>query len=509
MSLAGWIAASAARHPNRLALRHVGGELTYDGLAREVDAIGRAMVAAGVQRGQYVGWLGPSSAAQLAALFACARLGAVLMLLNWRLTPHEHHGMLADCPIALLVVDEPYIQACAEHDVAAGRGCRVARGQVTNGWTGFDEFVARGSHAELPTAPGAGSAPVLLCWTSGSNAKPKGVLLSANALQACADASVEMHALTADDRILTTTPLFHVGGLNIQTTPALRAGCSVTLHARFDPDATLDAIERERITLASLVPAQIEVLLAHPRWATADLGSLRAVTTGSTFVPQHQILAMHRRGVPLLQVWGATETSPISACLRLGEEVLKAGSAGRAALGVELRIVDQQERDVPTGQSGEILVRGANVMNGYQGDPEGTARALRAGWFHSGDSGYLDAEGYLYVNGRFKDMIISGGENVSPAEIEALLIECPEIAEVAVIGRPDQRWGEVPVAVVVPKPGVSIGRELVLGLCEGRLARYKHPKEVVFLPALPRTALGKVRREELRRAVEGDQGRGL
>ena len=218
---------------------------------------------------------------------------------------------------------------------------------------------------------------------------------------------------------------------------------------------------------------------------------------------------MHRRGVPLLQVWGATETSPISACLRLGEEVLKAGSAGRAALGVELRIVDQQERDVPTGQSGEILVRGANVMNGYQGDPEGTARALRAGWFHSGDSGYLDAEGYLYVNGRFKDMIISGGENVSPAEIEALLIECPEIAEVAVIGRPDQRWGEVPVAVVVPKPGVSIGRELVLGLCEGRLARYKHPKEVVFLPALPRTALGKVRREELRRAVEGDQGRGL
>jgi fatty-acyl-CoA synthase len=310
-----------------------------------------------------------------------------------------------------------------------------------------------------------------------------------------------MHALSAEDRVLTTLPLFHVGGLNIQTLPALQAGCTVTLHPKFDADATFDAIERERITLTVLVPAQLDAMLAHPRWAKADFSSLRMITTGSTLVPLRIIRAVHARGVPLVQVWGATETAPIAACLHADEAMRKAGTTGRAARHCELRVVGFAGEDAPPGVPGEVWVRGANVMIGYWGDPEASAKALAGGWFHSGDLGHFDEEGFLTIDGRLKDMIISGGENISPAEVEAVLLECPDIAEAAVVGRPDARWGEVVVAVVAPAPGAKLERERVLALFDGRLARFKQPKDVVFVNALPRTAIGKVRKDDVRQLV--------
>ena len=210
---------------------------------------------------------------------------------------------------------------------------------------------------------------------------------------------------------------------------------------------------------------------------------------------------MHARGVPLIQVWGATETSPIAACLHADEAMAKAGSTGRAARHCRLRITDVAGNELPAGAPGEVWVRGVNVMNGYWEDPEATRKALAGGWFHSGDLGHLDEEGFLTIDGRLKDMIISGGENVSPAEVEGVLLDCPDIAEAAVIGRSDSRWGEVVVAVVAPKPGLTLERERVLALFEGRLARFKIPKDVVVVDALPRTALGKVSKEDVRQMV--------
>jgi fatty-acyl-CoA synthase len=373
---------------------------------------------------------------------------------------------------------------------------------VPRGWAGWDAFVEAGRGIVPRTVAADAGAPLLLCWTSGSTGSPKCVVLSHDALDANADASVDMHGLTAQDRVLTTLPLFHVGGMNIQTLPALRTGCTVSLHARFDPDAAFDAIERERITLTVLVPAQLDAMIAHPRWATADFSRLRSISTGSTLVPDRLIRAVHERGVPLIQVWGATETAPIAACQHADEAARKAGTAGRAAAGCELRIVDAEHRDVPPGTSGEVLVRGRNLMTGYWQDPQATARALVGGWFHSGDSGHLDAEGFLTIDGRLKDMIISGGENVSPAEIERLLLECPDIAEASVVGRPDPRWGEAVVAVVAPRAGATLTLERVMALFDGRLARFKHPKAVLVVGALPRTALGKVRKEDVRQLVE-------
>ncbi len=501
MDLSQWIAQHASRKPDRVALRFEGRDITYAQLAAQIDGIAAALAVRHVRPGDRIGWLGLNSPAMLAALFACAHVGAIFLPLNWRLAAPEHKAMLQASTPSLLFIEDAFAADSAAQQVAPrGTACIALGALGSNDWMRWDAFLAAG-RGPLPPALAASGSAVLLCYTSGSTGRPKGALLSQEALACNAANSVDMHGLVATDRVLTTLPLFHVGGLNILTLPALQVGCTVTLHPKFDPDATFDAIARDRITLTVLVPAQLDAMLTHPRWGEADLSSLRMITTGSTLVPQRIIRAVHARGVPLIQVWGATETSPIAACLHADEAIAKAGTTGRAAWHCRLRIADVAGNEVPTGTAGEVWVRGVNVMNGYWDDPEATARALAGGWFHSGDLGHLDAEGFLTIDGRLKDMIISGGENVSPAEVEGVLLDCPDIAEAAVIGRSDSRWGEVVVAVVAPRPGVTLERERVLALFEGRLARFKIPKDVVLVDALPRTALGKVSKEDVRQMV--------
>ncbi len=501
MDLSQWIAQHASRSPERTALRFEGQDISYAALAAQIDAIASALAARRVQPGERVAWLGLNSPGMLAALFACARVGAIFLPLNWRLAAPEHHSMLHASTPALLFVEDAFAADSAALQVApATTQCIGLGAMLPQGWSSWTSFLEAGHGKQSASAAAPGS-PVLLCYTSGSTGKPKGALLSQEALACNAANSVDMHDLVPEDRVLTTLPLFHVGGLNILTLPALQAGCSVTLHPKFDPDATFDAIAHDRITLTVLVPAQLDAMLAHPRWGEADLSSLRMISTGSTLVPGRIIRAVHGRGVPLIQVWGATETSPIAACLHADEALRKAGTTGRAARHCDLRIADVAGHETPIGSAGEVWVRGANVMNGYWLDPEASARALADGWFRSGDLGHLDEEGYLTIDGRLKDMIISGGENVSPAEVESVLLDCPDIAEAAVIGRSDSRWGEVVVAVVAAKPGTTLERARVLSLFEGRLARFKHPKDVVVVEALPRTALGKVSKEDVRQMV--------
>ena len=501
MDLSEWIDRHAQLTPERTAISFPGRVLSYGALAGLVHQLASAMAASGLKRGNCVAYLGLNSAEMLALLFACARLGLLFMPLNWRLAGPEHRQMLGHCPPSLLFVEPQFIAQTDAYLATLSPVIAVTFGQAQPGWTGYEDFLARAA-GPAPQDPGLDPAtPLLICYTSGSTGKPKGVLLSQNALAWNAANCRQMHDLTQDDKILTTLPLFHVGGLNNLTTPALQTGCSVVLHAKFDAEATIEAIERERITLTVLVPAQLDMMMASPRWRSADLSSLRMISTGSTIVPARIIRAVHARGVPLVQIYGATETCPIAACLKAQDAERKAGSAGKAAAHCELRIVDDSGKAVTQGAIGEILVRGPNLMSGYWRAPQETAAALVDGWFHSGDMGHLDAEGYLYVDGRRKEMIISGGENIYPAEIENLLAECQDIAEASVVGRPDERWGEVVVAVVAPKAGHTLTPAAVLQLLEGRIARFKHPKEVVFVGELPKTALGKVRKEDLRRMV--------
>ncbi|MDH4188674.1 MAG: long-chain fatty acid--CoA ligase [Betaproteobacteria bacterium] len=486
MDLSHWIERHARFAPRDVAIRFDGEDLGYAELDDRVRRAAAVLAGLGVRRGDAVAYLGLNHPAVLVLLFACARLGAMLVPLNWRLAPPEHARVLADCPPRVLFVEPGF----------AGHARSVDGAPAPT-----DLSVLERDTGGACAAEGRDDAPLLLCYTSGSTGAPKGVVLTQRALQWNAVNSAHMHDLTSSDRILTTLPLFHVGGLNILTTPALRAGARVTLHAKFDPEATFDAIERERITLTVLVPAQLEALMGLPRWRRADLSSLRMITTGSMIVPEAFVRKASERGVPVIQVYGSTETCPIATYLRVGDALRKAGSAGVPALHCEVKVVDADGGEAAPGNDGEILVRGPNVASGYWNAPDETAQTFVDGWYHSGDLGHFDGEGHLHVVARKKDMIISGGENIYPAEVEGVLQECPTIEETCVVGRPDARWGETVVAAVVLKPGCRMTEAEVLALFQGRLARYKQPREVRFLDRLPRSALGKVQKEAVREAV--------
>jgi fatty-acyl-CoA synthase len=321
-------------------------------------------------------------------------------------------------------------------------------------------------------------------------------VLTQQALLANAVMSQHMHAMTSDDHVLTVLPLFHVGGLNIQTTPALQLGATVTLHARFTPEEMLRAIAQDKPTLTVLVPSTIQPLLDHPHWQHTDLSSLRAISTGSTLVPQGLVDAVQARNVPVLQVYGSTETSPIAVYTRLGGDLSRPLSTGLPGLLCEARIVDDTGREVSANAPGEVEVRGPNVLTEYWRDPTATAEALHDGWFRTGDVALRDNDGYFTIHDRKKNMIVSGGENIYPAELERVLLEHPHIAEAAVIGIPDPRWQEVPVAFVVARTTISAAA--VRAHLVSQLARFKVPREIVFVQELPRNALGKVQHFRLR-----------
>ena len=475
------IAEQGQRRGDATALRFGQGALNYDGLALQASTLAGALAALGIRRGDRVAWLGQNDPAQLSLLFACARLGSMLLPLNWRLAVPELRWILEDAEAALLIA-QPAMGALAR--AAAPPACRLA------------DLDAPLPEMRWAAPEGTEEDALLLVYTSGTTGRPKGAVLTGGAVAANAENARAIFGLTAEDRVLTVLPMFHVGGLNIQTVPALLAGAEVVLHAGFDPDAFFDACEEQRPTLSLLVPAVMRMLVSHPRWAGADLSSLRAVGAGSSDVPLELIRPFHARGIPVQQIYGATETAPIAIAQTAAEALAAPGSIGRAAPLCEARIQDAEGRALPAGAEGEIAVRGPNVMREYWRAPEATAEALREGWFRTGDAGRMDEQGRFWFTDRLKHVIISGGENIYPAEVERVLLTAPGVAEGAVCGRPDARWGEVPVAVVVPGPGFD--RAAVLRHFEGRLARFKHPRDVVAVPALPRTALGKVQVAELR-----------
>ena len=501
MDLAQWIDRHAGFTPEQIALRFDDDAVTYRELAARVARAAGALAALGIGAGDRVAWLGQNHPATLVLLFACARLRAMLVPLSWRLAAPELRRMLDDCEPAALFAEPSFAETVERIGLAVP--VPFAIGAIPSGWRDGNALLVDAAPLVESVTSSDDDASVVICYTSGSTGMPKGAVLTQQALLFNAINSTHLHDLTRHDRVLTTLPLFHVGGLCIQTLPALHAGATVVLHPKFDAAATLDAIVRHAITLTVLVPAQLDMLVAHPAWAKADLRSLRCVTTGSMIVPARNFEALHARGIPLVQVYGATETAPIATYTLPAAATRKPGSAGKAAVHCAVRLAGAGDRDVPAGESGEVLVRGPNVMAGYWHAPGETAAALSGGWFHTGDIGHFDADGDLWIDGRSKDLIISGGENIHPAEIENVLAEAPEIAEVAVVGRPDATWGEVVVAAIVTRSGDPLTEADVRARLQGRVARYKHPREIVFMRELPRSALGKLRRDELRRMLCG------
>jgi fatty-acyl-CoA synthase len=505
MDLSDLIDRNAAFAPDKAAIHFAGAALTYAGLAHRIADTARALKSQlGIGRGDRVAILAANHPDYLVLLYACARLGALMVPLNWRLAVPEQVYILCDASVKALLVEQvfaPVIAPLAEAlpdvrivglDFAPEQGTLLAA--LLDGASGD----GRSPHVDT-------ASPLLIVYTSGTTGHPKGAVLRQEALVWNAVMSQHMHDMTAADHVLTVLPMFHVGGLNIQTTPALQLGATVTLHPRFAPEATLDAIERDRPTLTVLVPATIQAVIEHPRWAETPLDSLRCMTTGSTQVPQRLVDAFTERNVPVLQVYGATETCPVAVYTRLTGDWRRPSSTGLPGLVCEAKVVDDAGSEADPGVAGEVLVRGPNVFFEYWGNAAATAEALREGWYHSGDVGTRDADGHFFIHDRKKNMIISGGENIYPAEVERVLYQHPGIAEAAVIGRPDARWQEVPVAYIVRRAGAAAAEPVEIeAFCLANLARYKVPREYAFVDSLPRNAMGKVQHFRLKEQLAGE-----
>ncbi len=472
----------AKRRGNAPALRFEGKATSYRQLVAHSRAMAAALQASGIKRGDRVAWIGFNHPLQIALLFACAGLRAIAMPLNYRLAATELERIMRDGSPSLLV-----------HDAAWGH---VARGLQTRCGASLHRYEDMlDSGLKLPVADvnlGETDDAVLLVYTSGTTGLPRGAVHTQRNL--CTNMAIagKNAALCATDLIATMLPLFHVGGLCIQTLPAIAAGGCVILHAKFDPSVALKCFAEDRPTLTLQVPATMRALIEHPDWAATDLSSLRAVWAGSSVLPANLIEAFHARGIPVCNVYGSTETGPFSISLNETHAHTHVGSCGwPAGDAVQVKLLDQHQG------VGEICIRAPNVAERYWPD---LPLKDEEGWFHSGDFARQETDGSYWVIGRAKEMLISGGENIYPAEIETLLAAQPKVIECAVIGLPDAKWGEVVGACVVLAHGIDAQQaQLDLSAAlSGQLARYKLPRQWHFLSALPKTALGKVQKAQLR-----------
>jgi fatty-acyl-CoA synthase len=480
LTLGRWISDRARTTPARVAIECGGDETTYAELDERSDALARGLVEAGLGRGDRVATLTGTSTAHVVVFFACAKAGLILLPLNWRLAPAELAYQLADAEPAVLLASEEHAET------ARGLHDRVA---------GLEEIVLQ-QHKVLE--PPADSDGLLLVYTSGTTGRPKGALLThANCFWT--NLSFDRVAgLTDEDVCLQVLPQFHVGGWNVQPLLAWWKGARVLLEPTFEPARTLELIESRRVTTLMGVPATYLFMAQEPAFASTDLSSLRRAVVGGAPMPEALLETWHERGVEIVQGYGLTEAAPNVLCLPPEEAARKRGFAGRPYPHVDVALRDPETGALLEGPAeGELVVRGPNVFAGYWRNPEATEAAFAEGWLLTGDVAERDAEGDYRIVGRLKDMVISGGENVYPAEIENALHEHPAVAEAAVVGIPDERWGEACLAFVVLAAGAEADEEALLEHCRGRLARFKVPRGVRFVDALPRNSMNKVAKSEL------------
>jgi len=495
-----------ARHcPDRVAFRLADVDRTYGELDRRATRLANALSERGVAAGDAVAVLTVNSLEAVETFFACARIGAMVVPINFRLVAAEVAYLLADSGAVAVVVDAalaPVVLEARRQCTAVKHCLVVGRHDSAPGTEAFDHVVRAASAGAVERVVDEQN-PALIMYTSGTTGKPKGAVLTHhNLLMHTVSFLIHIGAPVDCRSWLISTPLFHIAGI-AGILPSVFRGDRVVLTAMgaFDAGQTVDLLEREKINACFFVPAQWQLICELPSIADRDLSALRMMSWGAAPASPallRKIMATFP-GAQLYSAFGQTECSPTTTVLRGEDAVRKLGSVGTPMLNVEVRVVDEHMNDVAIGEVGEIVYRGPTVMKEYWNKPDASRAAFTGGWFHSGDLVRRDDEGYIYVVDRLKDMIISGGENIYSAEVENAIAEHPGVAEVAVIGLPDERWGEVPVAVVVPaSPGQPPTADDIGQWCRQRLAAYKCPKHLCVLTALPRNATGKVLKSELR-----------
>jgi len=497
--LGDWIARRRIKSEGDTAIVWSGGTYTYDAYADRVARLAQALADRGLSKRDRLVYLGNNHPDFLTTFFACGLLGAIFVPLNTRLAPRELEYMIEDSGAVFLVTHDS-VRDLAR---AAAWSSGIRKRLVVDGAAdlpaveSLDQVIDATEPTFLDTEVSLDD-PAMILYTSGTTGRPKGAVLTHgnltwNVLNAIVDYDV-----TRDEVAMMMSPMFHVAALSMGALPTLLKGGAVVLHERFEASDVLHAIEEHGITSLSGVPTTFQFLSEDPAWDTTDLSSIRKLTCGGSAMPLRVIEAYEARGLAFSSGYGMTEASPGATSLPVSKARDHAGTSGLAHFFTDVRVVGDDGVELPAGEAGEIQISGPNVVREYWRRPEATAQVRDGEWFRTGDIGRLDDDGYLTVTDRLKDMIISGGENVYPAEIEQIVMEMPAVRSIAVIGVPDDRWGEVPLAIVALHEGAQVTPEDILAHVRGRVAKYKLPRAAVLVDDLPRTASGKVRKVELR-----------
>lgn len=497
-TLGRWTRDRAIATPERVAIDDRGVVVTYRDLDARATALAEALLAAGYGVGDRIATLTGNSADHVVLFFACAKAGLVLVPLCWRLSPREVAEQVELADPALVLIEDEF----ASLATAALERLGIPLAVSTLGTHGIEREAVPPVRRDIEPVvrrPVRDDDPLLIIFTSGTVSRAKGAVLThANCFWTNLSLS-RTAEITSGDTVLAVLPQYHVGGWNIQPLLAWWMGATVVLERTFDPGRVLHLIEDRRITTMMGVPANYQQLAQHPRFAGSDLSSLTHAVVGGAPMPEPLLRVWHGRGVALQQGYGLTEASPNVLCLPDERARDLVGSAGKPYPHVEVAVAD-----IVTGEhlegaaTGELLVAGPGVFAGYFRAPEQTERAMRGAWLATGDLVHRDAEGYFRIVDRLKDIFISGGESIAPAEIEAVLLGHPAVADVSVTGVPDAQWGEVGVAWIVARSGQTVEAGDILAYCATELARFKLPKAIRFVPEIPRTAgNGKVLRRAL------------
>lgn len=508
-----WIHRRLVKSAGRTAVTTASGELTYEQLDERINRLANALTDRGVQPGDRVAFLGENSAEFLETLFALGSIGAVFVPLNTRLAGPEVTFHVEDSGAKFLIAShtmEPIAVAGisgtdVERVIFVDDGPRVPAeaGRLAIPAEQYADVLA-GADATRPQAHVGLDDLAMILYTSGTTGNPKGAMLSHGNLTWNAINVISDMEITNSEVALMISPMFHVAALGMGVLPTLLKGGQLVLEPRFSPCRALELIETHKATFISGVPTTYQMLAEDSAWGTTDISSLKNLTCGGSAVPLRILETYEDRGLSFTMGYGMTETAPGATTLPARYSREKMGSAGLPHIHAHVRVADFDGKALPANEVGEVQIQGPNVISGYWNRPDANESSFitddSGTWFRSGDMGYLDEDGFLFISDRLKDMIISGGENIYPAQIEQELAQLESIAAVAVFGVSDEKWGEVPRAAVVVREGYELTEQDVLSYLDGRLARYKIPKSVVFVEDMPRTASGKVRKLQLREA---------
>lgn len=495
----------ANKNPKKVVITHNNNHITYAEMQQRVSALAQGLLKLGVEKNDVVAVLTYNCPQFLEIMFATNRIGAIFLPLNYRLVADDFQYILNNAGAKIIFTETEFKGFMEQLKPRLPKldYCILLSESVDNEWLSYNYLINHNLGIDIPDVHVDLSDLHRLMYTSGTTSRPKGVKISYENLYWKNIGHVWEFDITPDDKSLIVGPLYHVGGLDLTGTATLYRGGSVVILRRFDPEMFLKAVENEKPTNTWMAPAMINMLLQHPDRSNYDLGSIRYIIAGGERMPEplvSQVLSLFRNS-RFSDAYGMTETVSGDTFMDRENTLKKLGSVGKPVIHLDIKIVGENGDELPPGEVGEIVLRGPKVSKGYWNNEEATAQSIKNGWLHSGDVGYLDEDGYLYIVDRKKDLIISGGENIASLEVERVLYQHPNVLEAAVIGIPHSKWGEVPKAFVALKDNVTTTPEDIKHFCQGKIAKFKVPNEVEIIDRLPRNPSGKVLKRALREGV--------